>query len=571
MKRKLYLSYVFIIIAALGISLITFWGKGYSLISNQSQKYYLMQARYLGDIFSFVEKDDNYDEFVNNYAQKYNVRITLINKNGEVLADSDSEEKLENHKNRVEIKAALSGKEGFATRYSQTLEAVYCYSAVPIQNSMFEGVLRVSVPIKEITAMRNYMVQSVIIVALVCLLVALFIAYVFSRKLTRPIEEITNAAEKISHGEYDTTIYTREKDQIGRLAGSFNRMSENLKETIQSQISRNIELETMLSSIQGSVVAIDQNNKILFYNSKFANMLGNSDKNYLGCHFYDEVHNESISSAIAFSKNHDVDNVSEGTWNGHSIRTTATPLADENSTIGVLLIIEDTTEIKRLETMRSDFVSNVTHELKTPLTSIRGFVDTLKNGAIQDQKVAMRFLDIIDIEAERLSNLIQDILLLSEIESKQDFDVESCNVNRVINEVKALLEPEFSDKVKLEIEVEAYIRPYYCNPGRLKELLINLIDNGFKYTEEGSVKLICKEENNNLYIKVADTGIGIEKEHLSRIFERFYRVDKSRSRKQGGTGLGLSIVKHIVELYNGRIKVESEVGKGTIFEIVLPY
>ncbi len=571
MKRKLYLSYVFIIIAALGISLTAFWGKGYSLISNQSKEYYLMQARYLGDLFTFEALNGDYDNFVDTYSEKNNIRITIIDKNGDVLADSGSDGVLENHKNRTEIKKALDGKEGYAIRYSQTLKETYCYSAIPINNDFFQGVLRASVPMKEVSVMRDYMIQAAILVAAVCLVVALFIAYVFSKKLTKPIEDITSAAEKISHGDYNTTIYTKEKDQIGRLAGSFNRMSENLKETIQSLVSRNIELETMLSSIQGGVVAIDQSNKVLFYNSKFADMVGNPNKDYLGCQFYNEVHNESIYEAIAFSKKNEIDYVKEGTWNGYFIRTTATPLADENSTIGVLLIIEDTTEIKRLENMRSDFVSNVTHELKTPLTSIRGFVDTLKNGAMEDQKVALRFLDIIDIEAERLSDLIQDILLLSEIESKQDVDVESCNVNRVINEVKALLESEFSGEVKLKIEVEPYIRPYYCNPGRLKELLINLLDNACKYTEVGSVKLTCMEANNNLYIRVEDTGIGIEREHLSRIFERFYRVDKSRSRKQGGTGLGLSIVKHIVELYDGRIKVDSEVGKGTTFEIFLPY
>lgn len=571
MKRKLFLSYLIVIIAALGISLITFWSKGYSLISNQSERYYLMEARYLGDLFCYEAEEGHYDEFVKTYSEENKVRITLIDMDGEVLADSQSSGAMENHKNREEVKEALDGKEGFATRYSETLGEVYCYSAIPIHNDYFDGVLRVSVPMRELSAMRTYMIQSIVLVAVVCFGVAMCIAYVFSRKFTKPIEDITDAAEKISHGDYDTMIYTREKDQIGRLAGSFNRMSENLKLTIQSLVSRNIELETMLSSIQGGVVAIDENNKILFYNSKFANMLGNERDDYLGRQFYDEVQNESITEAIAFARKNEVDNVKEGMWNRKCIRTTATPLADENAAIGVLVIIEDVTEMKRLENMRSDFVSNVTHELKTPLTSIRGFVDTLRNGAITDQNVAMRFLDIIDIESERLSSLIQDILLLSEIESKQDFDVESCNVNRVINEVKALLEGEFDDNVRLDMEIEPYIRPYYCNPGRMKELLINLIDNGRKYTEEGSVTLTCKEIDNNLYIKVEDTGIGMEKEHLSRIFERFYRVDKSRSRKQGGTGLGLSIVKHIVELYNGRIKVESEVGRGTCFEIILPY
>lgn len=571
MRRKLFISYIFIVVAALGISLFTFWGKGYSQISNQSERYYLMQSKYLAELFLNELKGGTYQEFVDRYSKRNRIRITIIDANGEVLADSQSDELLENHMEREEIKEALTGKEGFSTRFSQTMGEKYFYCAVKIDNEDFLGAIRVSVPLKEITDMRNYMIRSTVLIAFIGMSAALLAAYLLSRKLTKPIENITEAAEKISHGDYGTTIYTREKDQIGRLAGAFNRMSTNLQEIIQKLVKRNIELETMLASIQGAVVAIDRSNRILFYNSRFASMCGEIDKEFQGCQFYDEVQSECINEAIAFAKNFEVDNVKEGMWNGCLIRTTATPLADENAVLGVLIIVEDMTELKRLENMRSDFVSNVTHELKTPLTSIRGFVDTLKNGALTDQNVAMRFLDIIDIEAERLSSLIQDILLLSEIESKQNFDMESCNVNRVVNEVKDLLEPEFTQMVHFEMDLEPYIRPYNCNPGRLKELLINLIDNGFKYTEEGVVRLTCREKDNALYIKVEDTGIGIEKEHLPRIFERFYRVDKSRSRKQGGTGLGLSIVKHIVELYNGRIKVESQVGKGTCFEIKLPY
>ncbi|MEG1458824.1 MAG: ATP-binding protein [Acetivibrio sp.] len=571
MKKKLFLSYIFIILIALGISLTTFWSKGYSLISTQSEKYYVMQTKYLGDLFYYEAKEGHYEEFVEKYSRLNHVRITLIDEEGNVLHDSQKKGSFENHKDRKEVKEALAGGEGYAIRNSKTLGQMYCYSAIPVENEFFSGVLRVSVPMKEVMAMREYMIRTSILIAFFCLCLALGIAYVFSRKLIKPIENITEAAEKISHGDYDITIYTKEKDQIGRLAGSFNRMSGNLSETIEKLVKRNIELEAMLSSMQGAVVAIDQNNLILFFNTKFAEMNGEPDKEYIGCQLYDELQNETISECIAFAKNNEVNKVTEGMWKGYSIRTTATPLSDEHTILGVLVIIEDMTEIRRLENVRSDFVSNVTHELKTPLTSIRGFVDTLKNGAVQDANVAMRFLDIIDIETERLSSLIQDILLLSEIESKQDFDVESCNVNRVILEVKNLLESEFLGEVKFQMEVEPYIRPYPCNPGRLKELLINLIDNGCKYTEKGYVKLICKEKGNQLYIKVEDTGIGIEEEHLSRIFERFYRVDKSRSRKQGGTGLGLSIVKHIVELYNGKIKVDSVVLKGTTFEISLPY
>ena len=227
--------------------------------------------------------------------------------------------------------------------------------------------------------------------------------------------------------------------------------------------------------------------------------------------------------------------------------------------------------MKKVESMRREFVSNVTHELKTPLTSIRGFVETLKAGAIEDPKIANKFLDIIEIESDRLSNLISDTLLLSEIESKKETRREPCDVNEVITEVVDLLQPKVKEHVRLIFHPDASVRPYSCNRDRLKQLLINLVDNGLKATEFGAVTVSCRSTASQLVLEISDTGIGMEEEQLDRIFERFYRVDKGRSKAQGGTGLGLSIVKHIVELYNGTIEVTSKPGVGTEFTVKLPY
>lgn len=227
--------------------------------------------------------------------------------------------------------------------------------------------------------------------------------------------------------------------------------------------------------------------------------------------------------------------------------------------------------MKKVENMRREFVSNVTHELKTPLTSIKGFVETLKAGAIEDPKIAHKFLDIIEIESDRLSNLISDTLLLSEIESKKDTKREPCDVNAVITEVVELLQPKVKEHVRLIFHPDSSVCPYSCNRDRLKQLLINLVDNGLKATEFGAVTITCRNTVSQLVIEVSDTGIGMEEEQLDRIFERFYRVDKGRSKAQGGTGLGLSIVKHIVELYNGTIEVASKPGVGTEFTVKLPY
>ena len=227
--------------------------------------------------------------------------------------------------------------------------------------------------------------------------------------------------------------------------------------------------------------------------------------------------------------------------------------------------------MKKVENMRREFVSNVTHELKTPLTSIHGFVETLKARAIEDPKIAHKFLDIIEIESDRLGNLISDTLLLSEIESKKDTKREPCDVNAVITEVVELLQPKVREHVRLIFHPDASVRPYSCNRDRLKQLLINLTDNGLKATEFGAVTISCRSTASQLVIEISDTGIGMEEEQLDRIFERFYRVDKGRSKAQGGTGLGLSIVKHIVELYNGTIEVTSKPGVGTEFTVRLPY
>lgn len=339
---------------------------------------------------------------------------------------------------------------------------------------------------------------------------------------------------------------------------------------MEETIAPGIELDAMLRSMNNGVVAIDNENRIIFYNEVFLTIIGRPSENIKLRPFYEIIRNEIIFEAIDIVRKKGCDGVTEGEWRKQAIRATATPLMGRQESLGILVIVEDITQLKKLESVRSDFVSNVTHELKTPLTSIRGFVETLKNGAITDEAVARRFLDIIDIETERLYSLIQDILTLSEIESGTDYEVIACNVGKAAKEAVELLEGS-KEKVRLIYEPVPYIRPYNCNPARIKELLINLLDNALKYTEEGYVRLMCREDGQELVICVEDTGIGMEKEHLPRIFERFYRIDKSRSRKQGGTGLGLSIVKHIVELYNGKMQVESEVGKGTRFEIRLPY
>lgn len=577
MHKKLYASYMVIVLVAISLSALIFWSRSYNYTLERSKEHYLSLASLVSDVLTDEKfyNSTEYEEFVNYFAEKYDIRVTIIDQNGEVFADSDTDKPLDNHKSREEVINALNGKRSSVTRYSSTMKQMYSYSAVPVITGKFSGVLRIAVPLSEIEELNDQIINSVLYAVLICFVLGVILAGFFTGLLTKPISEVALAAGKISKGEYNIKIYTRDRSIVGKLASSFNVMAANLKSTIDNLTRRNAELEAMLSSMAAGVVAISDSSEILFYNKAFKEFVNLSKDELQGISLYNVIRNSAVFDAIDEVKGNNTSIVKEGmitNKNTQYIRVTATPLGQDDTHIfGVLLIIEDITKMKKLENMRSDFVSNVTHELKTPLTSIRGFIDTLKQGAIQEEAVANRFLDIIDIEAERLYSLIQDILILSEIESKREYEVMPCDINECVESVIELLKPKLTEKVRFEFEPKPYLRPFYCNPDRMKQIFINLMDNAVKYTEEGSVTITCSEVDNRLLLSIRDTGIGIRKEHLSRIFERFYRVDKGRSRKQGGTGLGLSIVKHIVELYNGNLEVNSRPGEGTEFIISLPY
>lgn len=575
MQKKLMFSYLIIILAAVGISMFASWSKGYNYIGYQREEYHLMQAEMLADIFSEANLE-SFESFADIYSQKYGVRITIIGKDGTVVADSETTELLENHSTREEVIRALKGEHVSLIRYSQTMDKRYAYSAVPIHKGDFDGVMRISLPVSEFTSLNKNLFGTIMMTVILCMLGATLLAALFTRNLSKPIDDITKAAEGISCGDYETKIYTNDTQQLGRLAEAFNRMSDNLNTSVRALKRRNIEFEAMLKSMASGVIAIDNNDIVMFTNDVFSQMVECSKDKIERQPFYTFMRNSVLFQTITEVRDTKETVMREGTIalaDEKMVRVTATPLLkDNNKNLGILLILEDITQIRKLENMRRDFVSNVTHELKTPLTSIRGFVDTLKAGAIKEEQVAARFIDIIDIESERLSSLINDILLLSEIESKEEQVVAPCNMDTVITDVIELLQPKIAHKnVVIVYNPKPDMDYYPANANRMKQLLINLLDNAVKYTEVGTITIQCEKKKNKLILCVEDTGIGMEEEHLERIFERFYRVDKGRARKTGGTGLGLSIVKHIVERYNGKIKVESKLNKGTKFTIELPY
>lgn len=573
MQKKLIFSYITIILIAILISGVAFWFNGYDYILDQSDEYYLSKTKLIADVFEdeVLDNQQDYQAFISRYGEKHNIRITLIDLEGNVFKDSLGQGLNEYHGDREEFKLAVKGKSALVNRFSITMGEHYSYAAVPVENGDFIGVLRTAMVLSEITTLNSKLIKSIVITIISCFIIAIIVAIAFTRILAKPIIEVSNAATRISKGELDIRIYTRETDQIGMLARAFNVMAVNLRENIDHLTERNIELEAMLTSFSGGVVAINDSNEILYYNKAFSEVC-KSQEDMKGKSLFNVFRHLTIIKTVEEVRLLSKPTVNEGiVSNALHIRVTATPLVSHiGVTFGVLLIIEDITKIRKLENMRRDFVSNVTHELKTPLTSIRGFIDTLKRGALKDEVVANRFIDIIDLEAERLYVLIQDILILSEIESRKEEERIDFDINESIESVIELLEPKLTKDVTIVFQKIELSTTIYCNPDRMKQLFINVLDNAIKYTERGTIHITCMEENQELVITIKDTGIGVNKEHLERIFERFYRVDRGRTRKQGGTGLGLSIVKHIVDRYNGTITVNSKLNEGTEFIIRFP-
>ena len=421
---------------------------------------------------------------------------------------------------------------------------------------------------------------------IICLMTLLISVTVFCgyykrhQKLIAIIKQLTKRAEDIAEGIYEDIVLPEETIETMRLTNALNKMTKRLRIERERVESRKDQLSSILSSMNNGVMVIESSGKILFYNQPFLQLFYNKsikkEEDLLGQSFYDYLESTELEEIIRKVEEEEQmchrEILLEGEDEPVFLMLKGTPLYKKTrKKYGTILIAQNITRMKKLETIRKYFVSNVTHELKTPLTSIRGFADTLMNGAIDDPVVARRFLHIIDIEAERLSVLVNDILILSEIENGVETGKSMVCVEDVIDEVIELLDKKKKESVRVIKDMEKPVTDFLCNRDRLKELILNLADNGVKYTNEGTVTIKCWEEEKDLVLSFTDTGVGIPKEHLPRLFERFYRVDKGRSRKMGGTGLGLSIVKHITEVYKGSITVDSVVGEGTVFTVRMPY
>lgn len=383
----------------------------------------------------------------------------------------------------------------------------------------------------------------------------------------KPMEALVQEAQLMAKGEYVHRVRYDSMPEMEQLSNAFDAMGENLHRTIRKLEYQKAKAESVLSNLDEGIIVLDEDGIITEMNT-FALKLVDIDKAPT-CHLNEILREPKCIHMIkeVMIKNTYIS--CEILRDNKILYIGIMPMQKKGLTLGYVLSIRDMTKTRQLEEMRYHFVNNVTHELKTPLTSIQGFVETLKEGAIDNKAVALRFLDIIDIESKRLYRLIQDILLLSEIESMHDICTDTVDLTISIREVIGLLKEQANKKeIELVFEPLEEIVLENVSEDHMKQVLINLIGNAIKYTDAGNVIVRTSKQGDKQILEVKDTGIGISAEGIERIFERFYRIDKSRSRKSGGTGLGLSIVKHIVNLYHGEIKVSSTEGKGSVFTVI---
>ena len=506
-------------------------------------------------------------------------RFTVIMPDGKVVGDTDEKpDVMEYHGDRPEIRMALGGEMGMDTRYSRTVKQEMMYIAVPLKDENHETLcaVRASLPMTAITAELNAMTGRVVVAAILTGLLAMGVCIVMVRRITNPLRGMGRAARQFAEGDFNHRVPAQQAVELDQLAESLNTMSEQLSKTLSTVSEQRNEQNAVLSSMDEGVLAVDRKERIIHMNRVAGEILGVNHR---------KTKRELIQQMIRFANLQEFIKAVLGSQKPltrdltligdaeKQVQVSGRVLWDaEKNSIGALIVLRDVTQLRHLETVRSDFVANVSHELKTPITSIKGFVETLLSDDWEHEPDILRFLEIISQQAGRLNAIIDDLLTLSRLEQKDGLVMKQpTKLASVIESAIYLCQLQAGKKsIRVDMvcpdDLELSI-----NAPLLEQALVNLVINAVKYSEPDKKVLVLAEmQGDRTVIYVKDEGFGIERKHLDRLFERFYRVDTARSRKLGGTGLGLSIVKHIISAHDGHIRVESKLGAGSTFIIELP-
>ena len=526
-----------------------------------------------------LDADQMLSSRIKTLAATSKTRITLVAPTGKVIADSKSNPaKMDNHSDRPEIRMALKEGIGRSRRTSPTLGITMVYLAVPIENGgHIHGILRVAMAATAFDNVPTAIYDRLAIGMALIAVLAGIASFLAARRISGPLKKMKNAAISFADGDFGSRVPSPDTEELASLADTLNRMASQLDKQVRTITQQAGEQQAILKSLREGVIAIDNDDRILILNSTAEQFLSLRYEALKGKTIQEAIRNPELQKFIEKAREDSSPTMDEITLHSNSARLvqlTGTALMDaDGKRIGVLLVLNDVTQTRKLENLRRDFVANVSHELKTPITSIKGFVETLRDGAINDPEKAMDFLGIVARQSDRLNAIIEDLLTLSKIE-QSDLAAEIPLVKSNVSDVLVAAVSNCSTKaancnvniaVQCPDDLEANL-----DPPLFEQAITNLVDNAVKYSPDGHVTISGSRKDNDVIIDVVDTGCGIEAEHIPRLFERFYRVDKARSRKLGGTGLGLAIVKYIVRLHSGRIEVKSVPGEGSTFTVVLP-
>jgi two-component system phosphate regulon sensor histidine kinase PhoR len=509
-------------------------------------------------------------------------RVTLILPDGAVVAESDRPledlSAIENHKGRPEVLAALAGGVGRDFRRSETVGRELLYVALPVSDGpRVIGVLRLALPIAVVEGAYASIRRVMLAGGLLALAVALGIGLFIAGRVTRPVVEMQSIARRMADGDFSARAPVRSPDEIGSLGRALNVMSARLRDKIQDLEQEQAKIKATLDNMVEGVLVVDAHDRILLLNESVRAIFRLGPRLGEGKPFLEVIRNADLSGLLQDCRKAHGETVAQelilSTPVERTLEVHALPLHLGGKGTGVLMVLHDITELRRLERVRTEFVANVSHELRTPLTAIRGYLETLLGGALEEQEHARRFLEIVFRHTERLGRLLDDLLDLSNIElGKIKLRLEPTDLRGALAPALTIIRPSAEGKgVSLVLDLGADLVPVLADQDRLTQILINLLDNAVKFTPStGSVTVTAANRGEMVEVSVTDTGIGIAAHDLLRVTERFYRVDRARSRELGGTGLGLAIVKHLVQAHGGQLAIESELGKGTTVRFTLP-
>lgn len=560
MKKKIMFSVIITIIFSLVVVTSSFIAiSNYQYLENSKAN-----LKHYNDLLAtliLANEPDKITKLNQVKALDREIRFTYISKTGVVEFDTDKRlEDLDNHLTRDEIAQAIKSGEGSSVRFSKSLNKNLVYYATKLQDG---SIVRTSIPLDNVKIFQDTNIKYYLITLVFVLVLSVVLSLKLTRFIVDPVKELEIITARIARGELDGRVRVSSVDELGSLGMTFNEMADKLEVTMDELIDKQNRLEAILKSMDSGVIAVDRSHKIIMINP-YAEKIFGIDKDIIGETLMDHIRDFELDNVFETS---DAYKEIKIIWpEERELRVRTAEIINDREHIGTVAVVQDITDIKKLENMRSQFVANVSHELKTPLTSIKGFAETLKY--VDDEENRQKFLNIINEEAERLTRLINDILSLSNIEQNIECTRINFSGDRIIEDVYTLMKIEAEKKnIKLSAELDNSLS-LVGDPDKFKQMMINLIDNAVKYSEEGDSVLITSNNRKGIITyTVEDTGIGIPKKDVARVFERFYRVDKARSRAKGGTGLGLAIVKHIVKTFNGNIEVESQLGVGTKFII----